>query len=107
AAGAEPGEARRIGVHVERQAVPGDPPAHGHADRADLALADPHAGQARAARALDAELGEHADHDLLEVAQVTVEIAATLGQGQDRVGDELSGTVVGRLAPAFDLDHGQ
>ena len=79
------------------------------ADGGDLVLAagrgDPDAGAALDASAVDAELGEHVDEDALEPAHVADHVDR-LGEAQDRVADELAGTVPGDLAAAVDVDDG-
>src|SRR5260221_917967 len=100
-------EGRRIVVHVERESVERDPAADGDADRADLLRSDPDAGLARLAASFDLEFREDAQDDLLEIAQIAVEIAPVLGEVEDRIRDDLSRPVPGRFAAALDLEDGE
>lgn len=68
--GAEKG---KIVPHVEREAVEGHPVAHAHAERAQLAVADPYAGAAFPAGGLDLERGRGTDDDFFQRADETVQ----------------------------------
>ena len=97
-------EHREIGIDVEREPVAGAPVGDPHADRRDLLVADPHAGEPVGARSgLDTEIGERGDEHRLEPAHVRDDVAlagAPLGERDDRVADELPGPVVGDVAAA-------
>ena len=71
-----------------------------HAEGGDLLPAGPDARQARLARGGDPEAAEGADQDLLEIAEVAADVAPVRPEVQDRVADELPGTVVGHLPAA-------
>ena len=96
-------EVREVGVHVEREAVHGDPAADSNADRADLAVADPGAVQARDPRRGDAQVGARANHRLFEQLHVAADVTAVGVEVDDRVADELAGAVVGDVAAAAGL----
>src|SRR5262249_40180537 len=71
-------------------------------DRGDLRVADPDRGDALAAvraHALDAQLGERADQDLLEVVDVALDVAAARLEPQGRIADQLA-RAGGRDLPA-------
>ena len=85
------------------------PPRQAHADGGDLArlvtvVVDPHPGVLGQATGHDAELGEYVDQQRLDRVDV-LERTLGVGQRQDRVADELPGTVVGDVASAPDGDE--
>src|SRR5919198_2661892 len=65
----------------------------------------PDARQSLETSAFEAEWRERADERLLEVAHVLLYVLPVEAQIEDRVADELSGAVVGRLAAAVRLHH--
>src|SRR5439155_2315669 len=73
------------------------------ADGHDLAVADPDAGIARQPARLNAEVGEGVDQANLEVAQVEADVRCG-AQIEDRIADQLAGTVIGDVAAAIDLE---
>ena len=77
-----------------------------HADGGDLARrgSDPEAGQAFDRRCLDVEWRQRADQGLLEVTAVLLHVLPVPSEVEDRVADELSWAVVGRLPAAVGLD---
>ena len=101
-------EHRKVGIDVERESVPRPPPRHSHADRRDLLVADPHAGVAGRPVGRDPEVGTNRDEHGFELADVGDDVAlacAPLLEGDDRVADELTGTVVCHVAAAISLDE--
>ena len=99
-------ELREVGVHVEREAVARDPARDADADGRELVRRRPRRRSAPA-RALgrDAEVGRRPDQHLFEVAHVAVHVAAIRPQIDDRIADELAGTVVGDVAAAARLEQ--
>src|SRR5206468_4220720 len=88
------------------EAMVADPTAHGDADGRDLlAIREPHAGAARDAPALEPEARERGDQRVLERTEPAVEIAADAVQVDDRVTDQLAGSVPGDVAAARHLHH--
>ena len=83
-------EVAKIGRHVEREAVPGDPVARVHADRRDLAAARPDAGEAGVPLAGNAEVAERVDQRLLDLPQIPVQILLVALEVDDRIADELA-----------------
>lgn len=76
---------RKDRSHVEREAVE-HPVAHAHAERAQLAVADPYAGAAFPAGGLDPERGGGADDDFFQRADETVQPVRALADAeQDRL----------------------
>src|SRR5215210_2204142 len=75
-------------------------------DARDLARRrlDPDPGQAFDPRRVDPEWRERPDQRLLEVAAVALHVLPVPRQVEDRIADELSWPVVGRLAAAIGLD---
>jgi hypothetical protein len=98
------GERRQVGVDVHREAVRRHPALDVHADRGDLARADPHAGEVaalvRPGAGVDALLGQRAHHRALERPHVREDVV----DREDPVADELARPVVGQLAAAVDVD---
>jgi len=86
--------------------VHGYPTADADADGGDLAIRNPSAGEGLAAACRDAELRADADEELLEGAEVEVEILAVVAQVEDGIADELAWAVIGGLAAAIDVDDG-
>jgi hypothetical protein len=99
AAGHDAGEVAQVRVDVQGDAVEGDPTTAAHADGGDLAPVHPHADAAPAARSLDAEIGQGADHHLLQPPDMPVQVLLGADVGDD-VADELARPVVGHLAAA-------
>ena len=109
----DPVEPRQIRLDVEREAVHRTAAAEAHADGGDLARGAvevrPNAGiPAQSAAAAHPQVGQRVDEHLFQVAHVRrclgQSAAAATGQRQDRVADELAGTVVGEVAAAVDAD---
>ena len=65
-------------------------------------FADPDAGKSFAPTRFDAAIGERANHRFLEVAQVSMHVAIASFQFQNRIADELAGSVISHLAAARD-----
>ena len=106
AAGDDQVELREVGVHVEREAVARHPARDAHADRRELGVLPtqmPVSPAMRPASMPNARDGP--DQHLLEVAHVTVHVAAIRLQIDDRIADELTGTVVGDVAAAAGLEQ--
>ena len=81
---------------------------HLHTDGGDLLVAHPDARVPRFAVRDDPEARQRGDDDILELAHVGHDVAqpvSPLGQGDDRVPDELAGTVVGHVAPPVGPDE--
>src|SRR5207237_8189304 len=67
--------------------------------------ADPDAGVAREPARGDPEVGENVDQTALEVAQVEADIGCWT-QIDDRIADQLAGTVIGDIPAAIDVETG-
>ena len=98
-----------VGGDVEGEAVHRAPALEAHADGADLARVravgvDPHARVLGEPSGADAEGGQRVDDELLDVADVPGG-TELVGDGEDRVADELARTVVGDVAAAADGDE--
>src|SRR5207247_2540180 len=100
----DPGEVAEVGGDVDREAVLRHEAGHAHPDGGDLGEPGPHAGLPGDAVPLDAVGRERAYERLLEVAQVPDDVGAA-SEADDRVTDELAGTVVGDHAAAVRLEH--
>src|SRR5580692_449483 len=98
-------EVAKIGRHVQREAVPRDPAAKADADRRNLARADPDAGHRIAATRVDAEFCERIDHRGFETAEILRHVAVAAFELQNRIADQLAGTVIGHLSAARDAPH--
>ncbi len=98
-----------VGGDVEGEAVHRPPALETHADGADLARVgsggvDPHPGIFGETAGADAERGEGVDDHLLDVADVAGGIEL-VGDGEDRIADELARTVIGDVATAAHRDQ--
>ncbi len=106
-------ERAEVGVAVEREAVHGHAAGDPYADRGDLALGPagtarrvgrhPHPAAALDPAGRDAECVAHVDECRLEPAHVGDHVDR-VGQGDDRIADQLTGPVPGDLAAAVDVD---
>src|SRR5437879_13624107 len=72
-------------------------------DRRDLLPADPYAALRSLAHRVDSEVRAGPKQDLLEVRHEALHLEA-VREFQDRIADELTRSVIGRLAAALDLD---
>ena len=98
-----------VGGDVEGEAVHRPAALEAHADGADLARVaaggvDPHPRVLGEAAGADAERGERVDDHLFDVADVAGGVEL-VGDGEDRIADELAGTVVGDVAAAAHGDE--
>src|SRR5881398_1584366 len=89
---------------VQRKPMPRDPLLHVDPDARDLPVPSPHAGVTRVPRGAYAESGERVDQRLLEGAEVPVEVPLVTRQVDDRVADELAGSVERHVPAALDLE---
>src|SRR5262249_50616058 len=74
------------------------PPRYPDADGRQLLASDPDAGQPPDPAGPDAKIRGRADEHLLEIANVTVDVAAVGLQIDDRIAEDLAGTVVRDVA---------
>src|SRR2546426_9804271 len=72
-------------------------------DRRDLLPADPDAALRSLARRVDPEVCAGAKEGLLKICHEALHLEA-VGEFQDRIADELTRSVIGRLAAALDLE---
>ena len=96
---------RQIGTHVEREAVARNPPRDANADRRELLIRHPGAGQPRHTLRVHAEFRDGGDHHLLEIANVAMDVAPVRPQIDDRITHQLAGAVVGHVAAAAGFEH--
>ena len=83
-----------------------DPFPNTYTDRGELPVFHPNAGESVAAASIHAEAGAGADERVFEFTEVLVEVFATRGEIENRIADELTGAVIGRLAAAVCLVNG-
>ena len=95
-------ERREVAANVQGEPVHRDPMPDADADRGDLSIFDPDAGQARPGRGGDPDFGQGFDQQLFQPAQITMEILAASAQVDDRIADQLARPVIGRLSAAID-----
>src|SRR2546425_3623260 len=93
----------QVGRHVEGEAGERHLGMAREPDRCDLLPADPDTALRSLARRVDPEVGAGAKDNLLEVRHEALHLEA-VREFQDRIADELTRSVVGRLAAALDLD---
>jgi len=98
-------EIGEVGRDVEGEPVPGDPVARVHADRGDLLAAGPHSGERSIPFAGNSIVGERVDQRFLDLSQVPVQILLVALEIDDRISDELAGSVEGDVSSALDLEQ--
>ena len=84
--------------------MPGHPTPHRHANRADLAAADPHTRVAVDTTARDAKVRQRVDHHLLKPAQPRMQVTLAFWQVHDGIHNDLAGAVPGGFAAALNLN---
>src|SRR6266513_3100182 len=90
----------------QREAVAHDRAVQLDADRRELPPVGPHAGETGRARlGSDSQLVEVRDQRRLEARDVVADRDAQSGQVEDRVADQLAGSVIRGLAAAIHPDH--
>src|SRR5919202_4834305 len=104
AAGCDPVEPRKVGLHVEGEAVRGDTTGRElHPDGGDLLLPHPHPRVGRMPACPETVVREDEDEKLLQIPQVLVGVERF--EAQDRVPDELprpvKGGVPAPVAPEY------
>src|SRR5207302_10843740 len=93
-----------IRAHVERETVRGHPSRDADADCGDLVVANPDAALAVGAFGGDAEFGDGADQHLFKLGDVLPHVTIAFAEVNDRIADELAGTVIGDIAAARRLE---
>src|SRR5579885_673375 len=101
----DPIEEGQVAVHVQRQPMQRDPAADPHANRRNLARADPHAGELVAAAGADSINRKRVYDSALQRPQIRMNVARRTLQRHNRVGDQLPGAMVGDLPAARDPVH--
>src|SRR5688572_8853059 len=86
-------EIGEVSRHVQREPVARNPSRDAHADRPELVRADPDTGQAGHACRGNAEISGGPNHDFLEVANISVDIAAIRAKVDNWVTHDLPWTV--------------
>ena len=98
-----------VGVHVECEPMAGHPARDADADCPDLLRSarrsHPRARQSGNPARCHAEIRADADHQLLEIPNVSVHIAAIWLEVDDRITHELPRAVIGHIAPATRFAH--
>src|SRR6266849_996321 len=95
-------EWREIATHIQGETMHRDPMAHTDADGCNLALADPNARESIALCRRNPVFGEKFDEQLLEPAQVTMQVLAASAKIDNWISHQLSGAVISRLTAAID-----
>src|SRR5687768_1693766 len=100
-------EIAEVGVHVKRQAMHGHPPAATHPHCADLSRAcrsfiEPHTGFTAASPCGNAVFRQRENDRFLKQPEVLVDVGEEIIEIEDRVGYQLSRTMIGYVAPAVD-----
>ena len=95
---------REVRIDVQREAVARNPSRDPHADCGELVLpsgrSDPDPCETSDPSRGDAEFPDSANQHLFEIAHVPVDVAPVGLQIDDRIADELTGTVKGHVAAA-------
>src|ERR1017187_2809546 len=105
AAGIDASEGLQIHAHVERKSMIGGAAPDANAEAGKLALIDVDARSALAAVRPDAKLRRIVDDGFLERRDEVPHAQARTLQVNERIDDELPGTVIGHLSAAIDLQH--
>ena len=90
-------KAAQITIHIQRQAVLGDPTATTHTNGGQLAALQPDPGHPLNPFSHQADLLEHIDHHLLQLTQIPMQITVAAAQIQHRIGHQLTGHVMSHL----------
>ena len=104
--GVDAGKVPQIGRDIYGHPMKGHPPAAGDADRGELSTATPDPRLALFAARLEPESPAGGDDAALEGAEIRVEVALAVFEGEDGVGDDLSRPVIGGIAAALGLNDG-
>ena len=78
--------------------------ANADANRRDLAVLHPDAGQTRARCRRYSDLGQCFDEQIFQPAQITMQILAAVAQVDDRIAHQLPRSVISRLSAAIDWE---
>src|SRR5258707_13510034 len=76
---------------------------HAHANRRDFSFFNPNTGQSFATLRFNFDPGQKFDHQSFNPAKIFVQILSAIAQIDNRITDQLSGSVVGRLPATIDL----
>src|SRR3954451_8189590 len=95
-------ERREIAAHVQREPVHRDPMANTDSDRSDFTILDPNSCERFASLRGNVVSGEKIDEQMLQPAQVYVQILAASPQVDNWVTHQLARAVIRRLAAAVD-----
>src|SRR3990172_10011571 len=71
-------EVTQIRIHVERQAVISDAPAHSDADGGDFSIVNPDAGERRPACSFETEVFERANGRHLQISKIAMHVLSQL-----------------------------
>ena len=93
---------REIAAHVQREPVHGDPMANTDADRSNLAIPYPNSGERFTSLRGNVVLREKIDEQLLEPAQVFVQILTTPAQINNGITNQLARPVICCLPATVD-----
>jgi hypothetical protein len=96
---------REISGYVEGEAVPSDPLLHVNPDAGDLATLCPDSSVVFATFPPDPEVLQSANQALLELPQEPMKILPMLAEIEDRVSDQLPGSVKGDVSTALNLEQ--
>src|SRR3990172_8863648 len=89
-----PAEIRQIGVHVQSKSMHGNPSAHLHADCRDLLSTHPHTRHSIFPASLKPVLSNCPNDDIFETSQIPVQIGSVFLQIDNRVSDNLPGSMI-------------
>jgi hypothetical protein len=98
-------ERRKVVGYIQSESVRRHPTRDAYADGAELGVSQPYARMLRDALSGDSEVGACSDHDLLEIANVTMDVAAVGGEVENRIDDGLPGAMKRDVAAASALEN--
>jgi len=91
----------KVGGYIDRKTVEGYALLNTCSERCYLTITNPDSDQSLPPPGLDAEMGQGADHSLLKQMHIVRHCEVMLSEGENRIADELAGTVIGYVAAAL------
>ena len=99
-------EVAQISGHVQSKPVHGDPFSDTDSDRCQFAFIGPDPGQALPSADAQAKVADGPDEAFLQVSQVQMNVTPSSAQIQNRVTNQLTGTMVSNVSSAGNVDGG-
>ena len=97
-------EIAQIGGHVQSKPVHGDPFSDTDSDRCQFAFIGPDPGQALPSAGAQAKVADGSDEAFLQVSQVQMKVTSSPAQIQNRVTNQLTGTMISNVSSAGNVE---